>query len=94
MLYGLSRYLTARPRAPLLAPPRRPLPHQIDLWSVAVLNLVLLGAVFSTLSRLGNEPLYTCSFSSGLAIRVLLNSDWVGGCSLLLSSGLGSPFAC
>lgn len=45
-------------------------------WSVKdvamIANVALTGATFASLSRLGNEPLLTVSFASGLAARLLV----------------------
>lgn len=42
---------------------------------VAIVNMIMCGAFVSSLSSLGNEPQFCCSFGSGLAFRIFLSSD-------------------
>lgn len=55
-------------------------------WSyrdcIMVLFLCLTGAENSVYSSLGNEPAYTSSFASGIALRILFESDFVRDFSL------------
>lgn len=52
-----------------------------------VVNMAVLGASFCSFSRLGNEPMWTLSFASGLAIRILLADDGVRDNPLVTTVG-------